>query len=98
MSKMRLRRVGPMSVGIVFGVLYGILGLMIGIPMSAIAMLGAAGAKDPASGAATVFMGAFAGLIIPIFYGGLAFVMGCIMAFFYNVAASLTGGVEVTIE
>lgn len=80
MSKTRLRRVGVISVGLAFGVLYGILGLIIGIPVSGLAMLGALGAKDAAGGLATVFFGAAAGIVFPLMYGAMAFVMGCITA------------------
>lgn len=98
MSKMRLRRIGVLSAGIVCGVLYAILGLMIGVPVSGMALLGAAAAKDASAGASSMLFGAAAVIIIPLLYGGMAFVMGCIMAGLYNLVAAMTGGVEVTIE
>jgi hypothetical protein len=98
MSKMRLRHVGPVSMGVFMGVFYAILGLVIGLPMSVIAVLGAAGAKDAATGVGSLMFGAFAVIAIPAAYGAMAFVMGCFMGWLYNVVASITGGIEVTIE
>jgi len=97
---MVIKRVNPVSAAKIGGVLYGLLGLVIGACVSVFALLfsGAMAAlSDDRNAGQMVGMmfGAGAIVIMPIFYGVIGFVMTLISAALYNVAAKITGGVEI---
>ena len=86
-----LRRVGVVSVGKVFGILYGILGLLAGAGFSLFAVLGAAIGGEEAFGA---IFGAFSIIFFPILYGLMGAIFGMIGAALYNLIAGFIGGIE----
>lgn len=96
---MKLKRIGVLSCGLVSGVLYAIMGLLIGGVISFIAVLGTA-MEGMNSGNEPIGMLFGIGAIIfaPIFYGFLGFVGGVIMAFVYNLVAGWTGGIEMEFD
>ena len=90
---MVIRRLGPLSCAKLAGLLYLILGFIIGAGMSLFAMAGSfAGAPD---GFFPMFMGAGAIVLLPIFYGVFGFFGTLIMAWLFNLVAGITGGIEV---
>jgi hypothetical protein len=93
---MVIKRVGPLSVAKVVGILYAAIGLLIGAGFSLIAMTGASlfGGRE-GGGAAALVMGVGAIVIFPVLYGGFGFIGGLIMGALYNVVASMVGGIEV---
>ena len=86
-----LRRIGILSVGKVFGILYAILGLLAGAGFSLFAMLGAAIGGEEAFGA---IFGVFSIVLFPIVYGLIGAIFGMIGAAIYNVVAGVVGGIE----
>ena len=90
---MVIRRVGPMSCAKVAGLLYLILGLIIGACVSVLAMVGlfAGGSDSPFP----MFFGAGAIVVLPILYATFGFVGTLIMATLFNLAVGITGGIEV---
>jgi hypothetical protein len=92
---MIIRRIGPMSIARLSGMLYGVMGLVLGGIISLIALAG--GFASGSEGAAQFggFIGVGAVLLLPICYGLLGFVATLIAAWLYNVAAGVVGGVEV---
>lgn len=98
---MVLKRVGALSVGKVAGLLYGILGLCIGLVVMVFTTLGfalgaaASGSDNPFLG---IVFGAGAIFLFPIFYGVMGFVFGVISALLYNVIAGFVGGIELDIQ
>lgn len=86
--KKRLTRVTPLRAGVVLGVLYGMIGL-VAAPFFLLAAL--IGGKT--SGAVAMGGVAFA-VLIPVLYAVLGFIGGIIAAFFYNLVAKWTGGLE----
>ena len=98
---MVIRRVNPMSLAKILGVVGVVVGLIIGACMSLLAMVAgglASATGDADAGGALGFgmiFGAGAIVIAPIFYGVFMFVMGLIYAFVYNLAAKWVGGVEI---
>lgn len=91
-----IKSVGVMSVGKIFGLLYGCMGLIF-VPIFLIAgLVGAfAGPKNfPLGGVLAVVMA----FVLPVVYGGMGFVMGAIGALFYNFVAGRVGGFEVQLE
>ncbi|MCP4654067.1 MAG: hypothetical protein GY856_01480 [bacterium] len=98
---MVLKRIGVLSCGKVSGLLYGIMGLIIGAIFTLVSLLGAAiGAMS--SGSNEAWFGALFGvgaiIILPIFYGVLGFIMGIISAALYNLVAGFAGGLEIELE
>lgn len=98
---MFLKRIEPLSLAKVAVVLYGGFGLVIGLVVSAVAMLGFAFAPG-GEGAPPAFLAPLFGVgaivFFPLlygFFGGLAALIGAAL---YNLAARLTGGVRLTLE
>lgn len=92
--KHRIRRVDPLQVAKVLGVLYTIMGLLL-VPI----FLFVSGAV-PGEAADTVgfpFGVGFA-LIMPVFYGIFGFIFTLIAAALYNFVAGFVGGIEVDLD
>jgi hypothetical protein len=80
--KKRLTYVSPLQQGIVLGVLYALISLIL-VPFFLIAaLLGHGG------------LGAIFVIFLPIMYGVAGFIGGVICAFIYNLVAKWTGGIE----
>ena len=95
---MTITRVGPLSVAKVAGILYVVIGLIAGCVLSLAAMAGgfAASAADAdGAGPMAALFGVGAIVILPIFYGVFGFIGTLIMAWLFNVAAGIVGGIEV---
>jgi len=95
---MIVKRVGPLSLAKIAAVLYAGIGLIIGALFSLIGMAGVAGglANDRPGGAIFgALFGVGAIIILPIFYGCLGFVFSLIGAALFNLAAGMTGGLEI---
>lgn len=96
---MVIKRVDPVSAAKIGGVLYGLLGLLIGACISVVALLfsGAMSSlsEQPGGSMFGMLFGAGAIVIMPIFYGVIGFVMTLISAALFNVASKITGGVQV---
>ncbi|HZM62010.1 MAG TPA: hypothetical protein VFB85_19505 [Vicinamibacterales bacterium] len=90
---MVIKRVGPVSCAKIAGVLYAIIGLIVGGIASLIAMVGFAASGSESSGFGA-FMGVGSIIFFPILYACFGFVGTLIMAALYNVVAGMVGGVE----
>src|SRR5258708_30268221 len=94
--KKYVTRVGPLRAGIVLGVLYRAMGLVIALILCPVMFLSTALAGKMAGTAAVG--GAVAAVLIlvalPIFYGVIGFVGGVAGSAIYNLVASWTGGLE----
>ena len=91
-----VKSVGVISVGKIFGLLYGCMGLIF-IPIFLIAgfVASMAGPKTfPFSGVLGIVMA----IAMPILYGGMGFVMGVVGALLYNIFAGWVGGFELELE
>ena len=84
--KKRLTNVSPLQLGIVLGVLYGIISLIL-VPFF---LLGAL------FGARTGVVGVGFAILLPIIYAVVGFIGGVITGFVYNLVAQWTGGIEFT--
>jgi hypothetical protein len=100
---MVLRSVGVLSCGKIMGILYAVMGLLLGGFFALIALAGAAapqgqggGGPDPA--AMMAGMGIMAVIVMPIMYGIIGFIGGIIMAAIYNLVAGVVGGLEFDFE
>jgi hypothetical protein len=93
-----VRRIGPGSAFKVGLVLYGIMGLLIGIIFAAVSMLGGALAPPAETGMFRMFFGAGAIVLLPICYGVIGGISGALGAVIYNLVAGWVGGLEVDIS
>jgi hypothetical protein len=83
-------------------VLYAALGLIVGFFVSIAALfgmaLGSVAEGEPGSALIGLLFGFGAIVLLPIFYGLLGFVCALVGAALYNLAARLTGGIELELE
>jgi hypothetical protein len=101
----QLRRIGAASCAKILAVLYGILGVIMGVAFSLIILVGAlAGGSPeltpgmPAMRGQLTFLFAVASIVFfPIFYAVIGAVFGLIGASLYNFVASRMGGIEIEI-
>jgi hypothetical protein len=91
---MILKRIGPLSLARIFGVLYGIIGLALGCAFAIVAMLGGLATQETSGPIFGFVFGVGAVIFFPLIYGGLGFVMSLIMAGLYNLMAGWLGGIE----
>src|SRR5215210_593723 len=102
MAEMTIRRFGVISVakiygllmfifGLIIGVIYGLIFIIFGAAMSAIAP---GGADATAGGISSVVIGVMFMIGMPIFYGLIGFIGGCIGSLIYNAVAGIIGGVK----
>ena len=95
---MIIRRIGPMSIARLSGMLYAVMGLVLGGIISLIALAGGFASDTEGAAAFGRLIGVGAVLVLPICYGLLGFVATLIAAWLYNVAAGVVGGIEVDIS
>jgi hypothetical protein len=95
---MVITRVNPVSAAKVAGLLYVVIGLIAGAFVSLVAMggaaMGAAGGDNGGPLFGAIF-GVGAIVLLPIFYGVFGFIGTLIMAWLFNIAAGMVGGVEI---
>jgi hypothetical protein len=97
----RFKSINPVQLGVVYGVMYGLIGVVLALLMMPFfALMSSIGSHYGRSSdfPAVGMAGMLASLIIfPILYGVLGFVAGIIGGLVYNLVASWTGGIEVTL-
>jgi hypothetical protein len=95
-TKRRLKRIAPLQLGKMLGVLYGILGLIF-VPF--FLLMTAMSSQMPSeSRTGIVAMGAGFALFAPVLYALMGFIIGIIGALVYNLVAKFVGGIEVEVE
>jgi hypothetical protein len=96
--RQRLIRIGPLQLGIVHALFYGILSLVFFVPF--VALMFVFGPRPPNQQAPPLFVGAglVMLLLMPFFYAAFGFVFGVIAAALYNLIARITGGIDFTVE
>ena len=97
---MVLKSVGVLSAAKIVGLMYAILGLIMGLLFAAVfSMIPMSDAANPdfPTWLAPMF-GTGAILMMPIFYGCMGFVGGAIAAGIYNALARMMGGLELKLE
>jgi hypothetical protein len=92
---MVIKRVEPVSMAKISGVLYALMGLLLALLFMAIGSM-AGGMMQTALPFAGVGLAAL--IILPIVYGCIGFIASLIMAALYNLVAGWVGGVEIQTE
>ena len=92
----RLKRITPLQLGKMLGILYGIMGLLF-IPL--FLMMSAFSSQLPAEQRVGVMaMGVGFAIAAPFLYAVMGFVIGALGALIYNLVARWVGGIEVEVE
>jgi len=96
---MVIRRIRPLSAAKISGVIYAILGLILGAGISLLSLSSGLTARGAAAsaGLGAVF-GAAAIVAMPIIYGVIGFVSALVGAWLYNLLAGMLGGIEMEVE
>ena len=106
MAEMTIRRFGVFSVakmqslvmfviGLLIGVIYGLIFMIFGAAITAMAPRGQ---DQAAGGISTIVIGLLLMIGIPIMYAILGFIVGAIGATVYNLAAGVAGGIKFDLE
>ena len=95
---MVVKRVGPLSLAKITGVVYAAIGLIFGCLFGLVSLMGSAVSQQPPNPVFGVFLGAGAVIFLPLIYGGLGFLMSLLMAVLYNFVAGHVGGIELELE
>jgi len=97
MAKVELRRIGVVSAGKIVGLMYGVFGIIAAlffvVYMLVISLLGVALSRSLLALFPAVFGVAFI-FLLPVMYGLMGFVLGCLGALIYNFIAGKIGGLE----
>ena len=97
---MVLKSVGVLSAAKIVGLMYAILGLLMGLIFAAVFSLMPAGLDSPSDvpGWIAPMFGVGSIVVMPIMYGIMGFIGGAIGAAIYNVLAGMMGGLVLRIE
>jgi len=98
----KLKRIAPLQLGIVAGIFYALISLII-VPFFLLIAIASAFAPHPeGSGAVQAGIGIGMGLVFavlaPIMYGAMGFLFGALAGVIYNLVAKWTGGIEFVVE
>ena len=93
---MVIKRVGPLSIAKLMGVMYLFIGLLFAGFLTLVATIGRGfGVSPNPQFGAMSFLGPLAFVVLPLLYGAMGFIVGLISGALYNVIAGWTGGVEI---
>ena len=91
---MKIKRIGPKSLGKVLGLTYAFFGFLGGLFFLLISLFSQNGA-DATNAPPPIVFGLIAPIAFLLLYGIFGFVGGVISAWIYNAAAKRVGGVEI---
>jgi len=105
MNKLRIRKVGVLSLAKIYGAMFLVMSLLISIPYGLFiiifSLIGAgSGGGDAALlvGGGGIVIGILVMIGLPIFYGVAGFIGGAIGALIYNLFSGIVGGIEIEVE
>lgn len=97
---MKVRRIGVFSLAHVLGLISVLLGAIVSGLFAL--MLLVTGPRMPGGGMGMDWFGppdgVFALFLVPLFYGGMAWIIGFVTALLYNLVAPWVGGLELEVE
>ncbi len=92
----RLRNVNPFQCAIVSGILYALIGVIAALFLAPVMSIMTSHMPRGINVAPVPSMSSL--IFLPIIYAILGFISGIATAFFYNLVARWTGGIEVTLD
>jgi hypothetical protein len=105
MNKLRIRKLGILSVAKIQAVMMFVIGLLIGVLYGLIVIIYSLFGAGIVGGDAALVIGGGGvvlgiGLMIgiPIMYGLIGFIAGALSALIYNIFAGMVGGIEMEVE
>lgn len=104
MNKLRIKKLGVLSVAKIYAVIMTVIMLIISIPYGLFimifgaAMMSGGQGEGLLAGGGGIVLGLLVMIGLPIFYGVIGFIAGAIGAFIYNIFSGLVGGVEIEVE
>lgn len=104
MNKLRIKKLGILSVAKMYGLIMLVISLLISIPYGlfimifGVAMMGSGQNNSMLAGGGSIVIGLLVMIGLPIFYSLIGFVAGAIGALIYNLFAGIVGGVEIEVE
>jgi hypothetical protein len=104
MNKLRIRKLGILSVAKMYAAIMLVMSLLISVPYGLFimvfgaAMMGSGERAGFAAGGGSIIIGLLVMIGLPIFYGAVGFVAGAIGALLYNLFAGMVGGIEIEFE
>ena len=104
MAKVQIKRMGVFSCAKIYSITLAAMGLIVGVIYGLIfivlggAMMAGGGRDAGMAGGSTLVIGLVMMIAIPVMYGIIGFVAGIIGALVYNVAAGIVGGLELELE
>lgn len=105
MNKLKIKKLGVLSVAKMYAVIALVVSLLIAIPYGLFiiifSLIGAGGASGDAAlaiGGGGVVMGLVVMVGIPVMYTLMGFIGGVIGALIYNIFAGIVGGIEIEVE
>jgi hypothetical protein len=98
-----VRRVGILSLALMSALLYGIIGLIIGIIFACVSIIGTASfaammEETTGLGGGGIIFGILYAICMPILYAAMGFVFGAIAGFLYNIIAGIIGGIKIELN
>lgn len=104
MNKLKIRKLGVLSVAKIYAVMCLVMSLIISIPYGlfimifGMAMMGTGEKAGLAAGGGSIVIGLLVMIGLPIFYSIMGFIGGAIAALLYNLFAGFVGGIEIEVE
>jgi hypothetical protein len=98
---MIVKRVGPVSLGKILGIIYAFFGFIIGLFFSFFILMGmvlGSVIEDSPEPLVGLIFGLGSVIAFPIFYGIMGFLGGIITAGLYNITSRWVGGIEIELE
>jgi len=98
---MIIKRVGPVSLAKILGIIYAIFGFVVGLFFSFFMLMGTvlgSVLEDSPEPLVGMIFGFGSVVAFPILYGVLGFIGGIITAGIYNIVARWIGGIEIELE
>ena len=104
MNKLRIKKLGILSVAKMYALIMFVMSLIISIPYGLFmmvfgaALMGSGNQSGLAAGGGGVVIGLMFMIGLPILYAAIGFVAGAIGALIYNLFAGIVGGIEIEVE
>ncbi len=104
MNKLRIKKLGVLSVAKIYAVMMLVIMLIFSIPYGLFimifgaALMGGGQRENLLAGGGGIVLGLLIMIGLPIIYSVFGFIAGALSAFVYNIFSGLVGGIEIEVE